>query len=117
MSRSRVSVIIIVLLTHVAIWAYPVAPGGWGNLAAFAAWVMAIFLAFGALVCLFKGPARSSWDGPWWFNWACRASQWAGLVWLVYHGAFALPALLLISTVVYWAGKRASEDLEREMGL
>ncbi|MES3674620.1 hypothetical protein QC589_01555 [Halomonas elongata] len=98
------------LSLNVPLWAYPLA-GGVGNLAAFLSWgagVAWLLLTMIALVGVthMKSPSRKP---PAALRWVLRWSWYAGIVWVVYHGAFALAALHTAVVIFLWILAKAQK--------
>ena len=92
---------LIPVLYAAALWFYPVAPGGLGNLAAFAAWGFTCLSVLVLLIGLGQ-PAKEDKYRPLSApaKWAIRVGVWGGIVWLAYHGAFVLAGLVAFSCVL-----------------
>ncbi|WP_252109075.1 MULTISPECIES: hypothetical protein [unclassified Halomonas] len=35
-----------------------------------------------------------------------RVARWAGVFWLIYHGALVMPVILVAASVVYWSAEK-----------
>lgn len=84
-----------------SLWAYPVAPDGLGNLAAFAAWGFASLSLLILLLAMFMPKGEDKYQGnsaP--VKWAIRVGVWGGAAWLAYHGAFALAGLVVVTILL-----------------
>lgn len=99
-----------VLLMHAAFWLYPITSGGIANLLAFIAWFMALVLLFGAIASIFMGAHKSRWKFPKPIRSLLSLSRWASIVWMVYHGAFALALVLIIASCLYLLAVNASKE-------
>ncbi|MDI5890625.1 hypothetical protein [Halomonas rhizosphaerae] len=115
MISKRASIIAagLALMTHVAIWAYPVAPTGVDNLAGFFAWAMAILTLIVAVAWIFQPPDESGWEWPRPIKMVLRVSYWGGQLWLIYHGSFVLAALFMTGSVIGRLAKAAHEEQAR----
>ncbi len=95
-----------------ALWAYPVVPSGLGNLAAFVAWGFASL----AIVVLLIDLCQPAQEGKYQptakpVKWMIRVCVWGGIVWLAYHGAFALAGVVvtgcLLAAIAVWGKSSA----------
>ncbi|TFH85249.1 hypothetical protein EQG41_18220 [Billgrantia azerbaijanica] len=91
------------LMLYAALFAYPVAEGGLANLATFMLWLCAPSMLYVAIYGVFMGDRPGRWKrSPRWLNWLSCLMFWAGIGWVIYHGHFAIPAMLTIASVLLW---------------
>ncbi|MFI0474661.1 hypothetical protein ACGLWX_18280 [Halomonas sp. HMF6819] len=96
----------VTLVGTVSIWLHPVAQGGLGNIASFVAWPYVLMLLLGALLCHsygFDGVNRL-WPRP--IGALFLIARWGGIFWLIYHGALAMPILLVAAGFIFWSAKK-----------
>ncbi|MDV6318786.1 hypothetical protein [Chromohalobacter sp. HP20-39] len=87
--------------SYAAIWSHPVIEGGLHNLTAFYLWCCAIIMLVVAIFALCSEDKPSPYKNPpRWLNWVTRVISFGGLIWLIFHGYFALPAILLSAGLV-----------------
>lgn len=96
--------LLLALSLVVPLWAYPL-DGGVGNLAAFLSWFAGaawLLLAMISLVTMTPMKPSLGTTPPAALRWILRWSWFGGIVWVIYHGAFALAALHTAAAIFLW---------------